>query len=92
MNWDKVSIAEFLDLIGQDEMIIKNDLNGICNGDFGQVRILCLSVNEIRLVFDTTKEAKQAFNILSNNVGEPYFISSRFDYMPTVVIVRFTED
>jgi hypothetical protein len=95
-TWNVLSISELLDAMGQDDSLHVNEKDGLYSGtsygDWGVVTFLCLSEYELRLIFETSKEAEQAFNTLSDQLSNPYEFTNRFDMMPTVVIVRFTED
>jgi hypothetical protein len=91
--WDKTSIGEFLDLIGQDQYKFTSDTEGISSGDFGRVKfkVIAKGVEVLYLTFENENDTKSALNSLSHSVSNPYEITSRLDVMPTTIMVHFTE-
>jgi len=91
-KWDKLAIAEFLYIIGQESMVIHNDLTGKCDGTYGLVKFFTMSNDkELRLVFETEADALIAFDHLPQSVGNPYEFYSDFVVMNDVIMVGFSE-
>jgi hypothetical protein len=87
-KWDKISIVEFLELIGQEGIKIKNDLDGTSFGDWGQVKFFTIAEDaELRLVFECADDANRAWNAFTSTVSNPYAFARRDDMMPTVIMV-----
>lgn len=92
MKWSKISVGELLEAIGQDTVNIRDNLVGTSYGDHGRVSFFTLCDDlELRLVFEAHEDALAAFNAMSRELSNPYEFSSRFDVMPEVVIIQFTE-
>lgn len=97
-TWDKNSITELLDAMGQSDSIKffeqttkEAGFSGFSYGDWGQVLFMTLTIWELRLKFENSEDAARAFDALSAQLSNPYEFTSRFDVMPEVIIVRFTE-
>jgi len=92
-GWDKNSISEFMEIIGQDDRVdfSSDQQRGLSDGDFGRI-MFDIKNNTLYLKFETPEEAKIAQERLSNTLSNPYEFSSRFDIMPSVVMVQLTDD
>jgi hypothetical protein len=94
--WNVNEINTLLIDMGQESMTFDNGgYKGTSMGDYGRVGFFVLDpvdATELRLVFETEQLAKVAFNALSDALTNPYEFYSRFDEMPTVIMVRFTEN
>jgi ribosomal protein S20 len=92
-NWDKSSISELLDSVGQDKIKYYSSVKGISLGDWGTVKFSCDFGNHevLYLEFEDEKLAKQALNSFSHALSNPYEFSSRFDKMPRIIMVRITD-
>jgi len=92
-TWTEESIRELLDAVGQ-EIIKFNTMHtnrGTSNGDYGRVTFFTMADDqELRLVFETSEDAKQAFSAFSAALTD-YEFTNRFDVMPEVIMVTFTE-
>jgi len=96
--WNKINIVEFLDAIGQDEIKFKEPdesdkdyIIGNSDGDFGIIGFRARE-GELRLKFPFEPDAPVAMDRISKALSNPYEFFSRFDMMPGIIIVRFTED
>lgn len=91
--WDRISIAELLDTIGQDQHKFSNETKGTSEGDWGPVEFKLeeITPGTLYLKFDSQVEAKSAFNTLSASLSNPYEFSSRFDQMPDTIMVQFSK-
>lgn len=89
--WTESVISEFLDAMGQDSNKMLDLTTGISNGDWGKVKYSVVNGAVLYLQFQTPEMAHMAFNSLSNSLSNPYEFSSRFDMMPTTVMVQFTD-
>lgn len=90
-SWTESAISELLDAVGQDENKMFSLTAGVSNGDWGRVKYSVVNGAILYLQFQTPEEAHMAINSFSNSLSNPYEFSSRFDQMPTTVMVQFTD-
>lgn len=89
--WTESVISELLDAMGQDNNKMLSLTAGVSTGDWGRVKYSVVDGSVLYLQFQTPEEAHMAFNQLSHSLSNPYEFSSRFDEMPTTVMVQFTD-
>lgn len=83
-NWDKDSIIEFLEIIGQDNFKFKTKDSGISSGDFGKVDFSLVkkipyiggNIPALLLTFDDDDKTVEMYQIkISRQVSNPYEIN-----------------
>lgn len=91
---DKLDAEEILGALGQDETTFTAPLTGSSEGAYGTVHFFYVETDSsFRLNFESSEEAEHAFEYLSEHYGDLFSISSRFDMMPTVIMIQeFNED
>lgn len=90
-EWNESELRELLDAMGQEVTKISNNVTGNSTGDWGNVAFYRTDKKTMHLKFETPELAQQGFSALSAQLTNPYEFGSRFDIMPRVVIVQFTE-
>lgn len=88
-NWTDNDLESLLTDMGQEYQSFTGNLNGISQGDFGRVKF-SVKGGVLYLEFPNPETAHMAFNSLSSSLSNPYEFSSRFDQMPTTVMVQMT--
>lgn len=91
-KWDQNAAEELLQTIGQDNIKMISPTDGVSEGDWGRVKFSIVSSGALYLQFQTPEMAHMAINSLSDSATNPYEFSSRFDEMPTTVMVQFTDN
>lgn len=91
-SWDKFSIGELLDAMGQDDYrMAANGGSGISQGDYGKVQYRTSdSKKQLFLIFDGAQTARQAFDKLSAALTNPYEFGMRSDIQPNIIYVTFS--
>lgn len=89
--WTREKINDFLISAGQDEVDFRDDdsLAGRSNGTYGLV-VFDIDDKEktLYLNFKNSKESKMAYGELVASLSNAYLFSSRFDLMPTTIMVQ----
>jgi hypothetical protein len=95
--WNQSSIADLLSEIGQDDGIhFEGMFNGYCFGDWDKVNFFTIedlqgNPIELRLEFETHDLANTAWRKCSAALTNPYEFYTRFDALPTILMIQFTE-
>ena len=92
-TWNQELIFDLLNTMEQNafKFFSPNKMSGVSQGKYGKVSFRS-SERILSLIFDSSVNAKTAFNDLSTRRYTPYSFSNKFDENPKVISVTIRPD
>jgi len=86
--WNKNSINNLLSVMGQEDYFMSNGTSGVSDGNYGKINHRTDDGNRLQLIFGSDREAANAYDTLSTQLGSSYSFDQNLDGNRNVLYVE----